>query len=149
MEQLTREDWLPNYLLLSNRALPLQVNDIVVLRSLDDSCLEYLLILGFVAPGVRINIVRLHVLPVDSTTDGWVCVTVAVGVEGWLPEVCSYCGVRQPSAGVLHLMNLLLDIFHLLRSLSPFLLESSGPLFAFKILFRLLLPVLLLYLSTL
>ena len=149
LEQLTRKDWLPNYLLLSNWALPLQVNDIVVLSSLYYSCLEYLLVLGLISPGVRINIVRLHVLPVDSTTDGWVCVPVAVGVEGWLPEVRSYCGVRQPSASVLHLMNLLLDIFHLLRCLSPFLLESSGPLLAFKILFRLLLPVLLLYLSTL
>jgi hypothetical protein len=50
---------------------------------------------------------------------------------------------------VLHLMNLLLDIFHLLRCLSPLFLESSRPLLAFNILFRLLLPILLLYICTL
>ena len=93
-----------------------------MLRSLKNSCLEYLLVLGLVSPGVRINIVRLHVLAVNSTTDGWVCVPVAIRVEGGLPEVGSYSGIRQPSAGVLHLMNLLLDIFHLLSCLSPLLL---------------------------
>ena len=135
LKQLAREDWLPHYLLLSNWALPLEMNDIVMLRSLKNSCLEYLLVLGLVAAGVRINIVRLHVLAIDSTTDGWVGIPVSVGVKGGLPEVGSYSRVRQPSAGVLHLMNLLLDIFHLLRCLSPLLLESSGPLLAFNVLF--------------
>jgi len=98
---------------------------------------------------VRVNIVRLHVLAVNSTTNGWVCVAVAIGMEGGFAKVGSYGGVRQPSAGVLHLMNLLFDIFHLLRCLSPLLLESSGSLLAFNILFRLLLPISLFFLSTL
>jgi hypothetical protein len=49
LKQLARKDWLPNYLLLSDWALPLEVNDIVMLRCLKDSCLEYLLVLGLVA----------------------------------------------------------------------------------------------------
>ena len=98
---------------------------------------------------MRVNIVRLHVLAVNSSTNGWVCVSVAIGVEGRLAKVGGYGGVRQPSAGVLHLMNLLFDIFHLLRCLSPLLLESSGSLLAFNILFRLLLPISLFFLSTL
>lgn len=93
LKQLAREDWLPHYLLLSNWALPLEVNDIVMLRSLKNSCLEYLLVLGLVSPGVRINIVRLHVLAVNSTTDGWVCVPVTIRVEGGLTEVGSYSGI--------------------------------------------------------
>jgi hypothetical protein len=49
LKQLAREDWLPHYLLLSNWALTLKVNDIVMLGSLKNSCLEYLLVLGLVA----------------------------------------------------------------------------------------------------
>ena len=98
---------------------------------------------------MRVNIVRLHILAVNSTTNGWVCVAVAIGVEGRLSKVGGYGRVRHPSAGVLHLMNLLLDIFHLLRCLSPLLLESCGSLLSFNILFRLLFPISLFILSAL
>jgi hypothetical protein len=49
LKQLPRKDRLPNYLLLSDWALTLEVNDIVMLRGLKDSCLENLLVLGLVA----------------------------------------------------------------------------------------------------
>lgn len=49
LKQLARKDRLPHYLLLSDWALTLEVNDIVMLRGLKDCCLEYLLVLGLVA----------------------------------------------------------------------------------------------------
>lgn len=57
LKQLAGKNRLPHYLLLSNWALSLEVNDIVMLRGLKDSCLEHLLILGLVAARVRVNIV--------------------------------------------------------------------------------------------
>jgi hypothetical protein len=94
LKKLAREDGLSHYLLLSNWTLSLEVNDIVMLSTLNYSSLEYLLIFGLVSPGVRINIVCLHVLAINSTTDCRVCVPIAVGVEGGLPEVSRYSGVR-------------------------------------------------------
>jgi len=49
LKQLAGKDRLPNYLLLSDWALTLEVNYIVMLRGLEDSCLEYLLVLGLVS----------------------------------------------------------------------------------------------------
>lgn len=53
-----------------------------------------LLVLREVAATLWVHIVRKHILPVDITTDHWVRVALAVGVEGRLAEVSSESRIR-------------------------------------------------------
>ena len=122
LQQFSWKDRLSNNLLLSNWALSLEMDNIIMLGCCNNSCFKDLLILWLISPGMRVDIMRFHVLTVDSTSDSWVCVAVTVGMEGRFPKVGSDCRIWQPSAGMFHLMNFLFNIFKLLGGLRSLLL---------------------------
>ena len=58
----------------------------------------------------------LHVLAVDSATDGRICIAIAIGVEWWLCEVRLKCRVGQPSRAQFQFSKFLSHFFNLLIS---------------------------------
>jgi len=105
------------------------MNNIIVLSCSSESSFKYLLVFRLVTTRVRVNIMRLHVLSVDSAANSWICVAVTIRMKSGLSKIRGNGRVREPPTGVLHLMYLFLDILQLLRGLCPFLLECSLSLF--------------------
>jgi len=40
---------------------------------------------------MRINVVRLHVAPINPTAIRWLCVSITICMERWLSEVSRHC----------------------------------------------------------
>jgi hypothetical protein len=146
LEQLAGEDGLSHYRLLLNWALglSLEVDFSIVGGGCDDRGTENLLELWVVIATLRVNVVCLHVLPVDSATSSRIGIPVAVGVKGRFAKVRGDGRVREPSAHMFHLMDLVLDILELLGSLSSLLLNGLLSLLLLHFLARLFLLLALL-----
>ena len=67
--------------------------------------------LWLVTTSMRINIVGLHVLTVNSSSVCWICVSVSVGMESWLTEESGQRGVWQPPRAQLQILQLLTELF--------------------------------------
>ena len=89
LEQLAGEDGLSHYQLLINSALglDLQVDFSVVGGGSDDRGTENLLELWMVIATLRVNVVCLHVLPINSTSNGRFSIAVTIGMKSWLTKI--------------------------------------------------------------
>ena len=87
-----------------------------------------LLIRWRVVAALSVDIVSQHVLSIVDSADGWLDVTLAVGMESWLSEIGDEGRVRQPASGVVEIRATLMHILLSLPLSWRHVLVSSGSL---------------------
>lgn len=140
LKQLTGKNRLSHNRLLLDWALRLgfQCDLRIMCGSCNNSCTKDLSELWMIIPTLRVDIMSLHILTINSTSNGRIGISVSVRVKSGLTKIGRDSRIRQPSAHMLHLMNLMLDVFQLFGSLCSLLLVCLISLLQFHLFLRLL-----------
>lgn len=139
LKQLTGKNRLPHNRLLLDWALRLgfQCDLRIVSGSCDNSCTKDLSELWMVIATLRVDIMSFHILTINSASNGRIGISVTVRVKSGLTKIGRDSRIRQPSAHMLHLMDLMLDVLQLFGSLSSLLLDCLISLLQFHLFLRL------------
>ena len=87
------------------------LDSVSFIERLSAGTLVSLIVLRLIASTLRVDVVTQHVLTIDWTSIGWVCISLSISVPGWLSKESLESRIWEPSSGLMKIVDSVNSVF--------------------------------------